>query len=72
MQQRPLRIIGPKFWEPYKNVRASEFVRFLALAEAGKPLPAMPQAARDIAAQTQREDLEVSIANFREWLKGLG
>ena len=40
MQQRPTRIFDPKFWEPYKNVRASEFVRFLALAEAGKALPA--------------------------------
>jgi 3-oxoisoapionate decarboxylase len=72
MQQRPLRIFDPKFWEPYQKVRASEFVRFLALAEAGKPLPAMPQVARDAAAQKQREDLEVSIANFRELLKSLG
>jgi hypothetical protein len=72
MQQRPLKILDPKFWEPYQKVRASEFVRFLALAEAGKPLPAMPQVARDAAAQKQREDLEVSIANFREFLKGLG
>jgi sugar phosphate isomerase/epimerase len=72
MQQRPLRIFDPKFWEPYQKVRASEFVRFLALAEAGKPLPAMPQVARDAAAQKQREDLEVSIANFRELLKRLG
>ena len=53
-------------------MRASEFVRFLALAEAGKPIPAMPQVARDAAAQKQREDLEVSIARFREFLKGLG
>jgi sugar phosphate isomerase/epimerase len=71
-QQRQTRIFDPKFWEPYQKVRASEFVRYLALAEAGKPLPDMPQVAQDKAAQKQREDLEVSIANFREFLKGLG
>ena len=73
MQQRPTRIFStPNSGEPYQKVRASEFVRFLALAEAGKPLPALPQVAREAAAQKQREDLEVSIANFREFLKGLG
>jgi 3-oxoisoapionate decarboxylase len=70
--QRPSSIFDPKFWEPYQKVRASEFVRYLALAEAGKPLPDIPQGAPDKAAQKQREDLEVSIANFREFLKGLG
>ena len=32
----------------------------------------MPQVARDAAAQKQREDLEVGIANVRELLNGLG
>ena len=71
-QGRPFRIFDRKFWEPYQKVRASEFVRFLALAEAGKPQPAMPPVAREAAARIQREDLEVSVANFRELLKTLG
>jgi sugar phosphate isomerase/epimerase len=71
-QQRPSRIFDPKFWEPYKNVRASEFSRFLALAEAGKPLPDLARPTGPAAAVLQREDLEVSVANFRALLKELG
>jgi hypothetical protein len=44
----------------------------LALAEAGKRLPGMPQVTQDAAAQKQREDLEVGIANFREFPTKLG
>jgi sugar phosphate isomerase/epimerase len=72
MQQRPMRIFDPKFWEPYRNARASEFVRFLALAEAGKPLENLPPTPRDAAAQREREDLEASVSSFREFLKELG
>ena len=50
-----------------EDERLENVVRFLALAEAGKPLPAMPQITRDAAAQKEREDLEVNIANFREF-----
>jgi len=71
-QGRPYRIFDPKFWEPYKNVRAHEFVRFLALAEAGKPLADMPKLPREAAVQKEREDLEVSIENFKALLKELG
>jgi hypothetical protein len=44
----------------------------LALAEAGKRLPGMLQVTRDAAAQKQREDLAVGIANFREFPTKLG
>jgi hypothetical protein len=69
MPRRPLGIFDARFWEPYQKVRTSEFVRFLALAEAGKPPPAVLRVARNAAAQKRREDLEVGIANFLELLK---
>ena len=34
------RIYDAKFWDGYRNVRAYEFMRFLALAEKGTPPPA--------------------------------
>jgi sugar phosphate isomerase/epimerase len=34
------RIYDDKYWDGYRNVRAAEFVRFLALAEKGTPPPA--------------------------------
>lgn len=71
-QQRPLKLFDPRFWELYADASASEFVRFLALAEAGEPLPAMPQVARDAAARKLREDLDVNVASLRELLIGLG
>jgi 3-oxoisoapionate decarboxylase len=50
------------FWGPYRNVRAAEFVRFLKIAEAGRPLPGRGPAAKEEAAQREREDLEASTA----------
>jgi hypothetical protein len=34
------RIYDAKFWDGYRNVRAYEFMRFLALAEKSTPPPA--------------------------------
>jgi 3-oxoisoapionate decarboxylase len=77
------RIYDPKYWDGYRNVRAHEFVRFLALAEKGTPPPgagAPPQGggaggpgrgAPDPArVQRQREDLEASFRACVGMLKG--
>ena len=53
--------LDPKFWDGYRNVRAWEFARFLALAEAGKPHEGLPPAPKEQAAQREREDLEASL-----------
>jgi sugar phosphate isomerase/epimerase len=51
----------PKFWDGYRNVRAWEFARFLALAESGRPHEGLPPAPKEQAAQREREDLEASM-----------
>jgi len=54
------------FWEAYQKVPAWEFVRFLALAETGKPAPYTAPSPEE-RAQREREDLEASLA----WVKKL-
>ncbi len=78
--RRVHRIYDPKYWEGYQNVRAHEFVRFLALAEKGAP-PAASQPAAPPAAgpgrgapdperqRRQREDLEASFRACQDILK---
>jgi len=51
----------PKFWDGYRNVRAWEFARFLALAESGRPHEGLAPAPKEQAAQREREDLEASM-----------
>jgi len=58
---RTFSYLDPKFWDGYRNVRAWEFARFLALAEAGQPRKEPPPPARDLGAQREREDLEASL-----------
>jgi sugar phosphate isomerase/epimerase len=58
----------PKFWERYRNVRASEFERFRELVENGKPRPAIQQASHELAAQREREDLEASLTFTKKLL----
>ncbi len=48
------------FWAAYGDVRASEFVRYLKIAESGKPYPNEPWETQD-EAQREREALEESL-----------
>lgn len=60
--------LKPEFWRGYEHVRANEFSRFLALAEAGgPPRPAAPPVPKDEQAAREREDVERSFV----WTKAL-
>jgi sugar phosphate isomerase/epimerase len=70
-------VMGPRmypwrkqdFWEPYRNVRAAEFARFLALAEKGTPRAPRPQIPKEKAAEVEREDFEASMAWTKEFFR---
>src|SRR5205823_2489102 len=49
-----------KFWDNYRQTRAWEFERFLALVEAGKAPPAEAAVPKAQAAERERQDLEAS------------
>jgi sugar phosphate isomerase/epimerase len=51
----------PNFWEPYRQARAWEFVRYLAIAERGKPYKDEPWEAGN-EAERERQALEESLA----------
>jgi len=57
----------PEFWDAFRKTPAWEFMRFVKLVEAGKPLPPRPAIPKDQAAQREREDLEASF----QYVKGL-
>lgn len=65
---RYFAVFDPKFWDGYRNVRAAEFLRFLALAEQGKPNPGPPPGPKEQAAQRELDDLEASIRYTHEVL----
>ncbi len=52
----------PKFWAAYRNTPASEFSRFVALVDRGKPLPPPPAVPKGQEAAQERADLEASMA----------
>jgi len=58
---RVYKVWDQGFWDGYRNVRAWEFARFLALAERGKPHEGPPPATKEQAAAREKEDLEESI-----------
>jgi sugar phosphate isomerase/epimerase len=68
-QPRIFKCLDPEFWEGYRGVRAWEFARFLALAEAGHPHEGLPPPPKELAAQREREDLESSIRFTQKLLK---
>jgi len=64
-------IYDPKFWDNWRKMPASEFSRFVALADAGKPKPAIPRPAGKTAGQQRIEDLEICVRYTRELLTRL-
>ena len=60
--------LDPNFWEGYKNVKASEFARFIALVDRGKPRPASPPVPKERMAAFEREDLEASLRWVQDFI----
>lgn len=57
----------PKFWDAYRRTPAWEFVRFIDIADRGKPRENPPVAKADAAAR-EREDLDASLAYTKKLL----
>ena len=68
-QPRIFNVLDPKFWDSYRKMPAWEFSRFLALAERGKPAPAIPPPPGKDPGRQQCEDLEVCVRHTRELLR---
>jgi hypothetical protein len=62
-RQRAFNFRDRRFWDAYPKMRASDFARFLVLAEHGSPRPPI---APDLP--TTLEDVEVSIQSMRAML----
>jgi sugar phosphate isomerase/epimerase len=65
---RIFAIKEPKFWNPYRNVLAWQFERFLDIADRGTPHKAEPRD-RPNNVQLEREDLDASLTYTRSLLK---
>jgi sugar phosphate isomerase/epimerase len=68
---REFNFMEPDFWKGYENVRAADFARFLALAEAGKPDTGYKGPSKEERPQREREDLEVSMKHVQSVLASL-
>ncbi len=68
-QPRVFNVFDPKFWDSWRKMPAWEFSRFLALADRGKPTPAVPIPAGKDPGKQQVEDLEVCVRRTRELLR---
>ena len=55
----------PAFWEPYRQVRAWEFERYLQIADRGKPYKDEPWESKD-QAQREREALDESLMYLKK------
>jgi 3-oxoisoapionate decarboxylase len=62
-------VYDPKFWDNWRRMPASEFSRFVALAEKGTPKPATPRPAGKTAGQQRIEDLETCVRYTRDLLR---
>jgi 3-oxoisoapionate decarboxylase len=73
--QRPLNYLTPDFWKPWPKARASDFARFLAVAQRGKPREAFRagQGAEGRAADQahQKAELQKSV-DYCKRVLGLG
>lgn len=58
------------FWAAYGEVRASEFVRYLKIAESGKPYRDEPWETKD-EAQREREALDESLQYTKKLVSGI-
>lgn len=68
---REMPYLKPEFWQSYAGYRASDFAKFVALAQKGKPLDPHRSANEAEEQQYQKGELERSIKYCREVL-GLG
>jgi sugar phosphate isomerase/epimerase len=62
-------IYDAKFWDNWRQMPASEFSRFLTLADKGTPKPAVPLPAGKTAGQQRIEDLETCVRYTRDLLR---
>jgi len=65
---RIIRVYDPETFKDFPKMLASDFSRFLALAENGKPVPPVPPAPGKSRGQQQCEDLEVCVRYTRKLL----
>jgi sugar phosphate isomerase/epimerase len=68
-QPRVFNVFDARFWDSYRKMPAWEFSRFVALADRGKPTPAVPIPAGKDPGRQQVEDLEVCVQHTRELLR---
>jgi sugar phosphate isomerase/epimerase len=62
------KIYDAAFWTNWSRMPAAEFSRFLAIAERGKPTPAVPRPPGKTAGQQKIDDLESCVRYTRELL----
>ena len=62
-------VYDPKFWDNWRKMPASEFGRFVTLADKGTPKPATPLAAGKTQGQQRIEDLETCVRYTRQLLQ---
>ena len=62
------KIYDRAFWANWSKMPASELSRFLAVAEKGKPTPAVPRPPGKTVGQQRIEDLETCVRYTRELL----
>jgi sugar phosphate isomerase/epimerase len=67
-QPRIIRVFDTATFKSYPKMPASDLSRFLALAERGKPVPAVPPVPGKTRGQQQCDDLEICVRYTRKLL----
>lgn len=70
-QPRIIRVYNPETWKNFQKMPAWELSRFLALAEKGKPVLAVPPPPDKSRGQQQCEDIEVCVRYLRNLLRSV-